>query len=65
MRKDLMDILACPDCKGELQLNVKEERDDEVITGDLYCKNCDFHFPIEDNIPNLLPKELQTQSASG
>ena len=29
MRKDLMEILACPMCKGELTLKIDEEKDDQ------------------------------------
>jgi len=63
MRKDLMEILACPMCKGDLQLTVEEERDDEVVTGSLFCATCNERYPIEDSIPNLLPPELRTASA--
>jgi uncharacterized protein YbaR (Trm112 family) len=59
MRKDLMDILACPVCKSPLELTVEEEEGDEVIKGTLYCKKCDERYPIEDRIPNLLPPELR------
>ncbi len=50
-----MDILACPVCKGELELTVEEENDKEIVTGSLSCKKCDAHYPIVDAIPNLLP----------
>jgi len=53
-----MDILACPICKGDLELNVTEE-DDEIITGTLYCQKCDEKYPIEDGIPNMLPPDLR------
>ena len=33
MKKDLMEILACPVCKGELELKVEEEESEEVISG--------------------------------
>jgi uncharacterized protein YbaR (Trm112 family) len=59
MKKELMDILACPVCKGPLKLKVTEEKDDEVITGSLYCKKCNHDYPITDTIPNLLPPDLQ------
>ena len=62
MKKDLMEILACPVCKGELELTVTEEKGDEVITGSLYCAKCDYRYPISDAIPNLLPPELQEPS---
>ena len=54
MRKDLMEILACPMCKGELTLTIDEEKDDEVIRGTLFCAKCNERYPIEDSIPNLL-----------
>jgi uncharacterized protein YbaR (Trm112 family) len=59
MKRELMDILACPMCKGELKLEVKEESNGEVITGTLYCAKCDEYYPIEDGIPNLLPPDLR------
>ncbi|MFC1937009.1 methytransferase partner Trm112 [Chloroflexota bacterium] len=57
MKKELMDILACPVCKGELELTVEEEGDGEVVTGSLYCAKCNVRYPIKDAIPNLLPPE--------
>ena len=32
-----MEILACPVCKGELELTVMDEDGDEVVTGSLFC----------------------------
>ncbi len=57
MKKELMRILACPVCKGDLQLKVDEEDGEEIITGSLYCSACDYSYPIVDTIPNLLPPE--------
>jgi len=57
MKKELMDILACPVCKGELKLNVEEEKEQEIVTGSLYCSKCDVRYPIVDTIPNLLPPD--------
>jgi uncharacterized protein YbaR (Trm112 family) len=59
MRKDLMDILACPMCKAPLELEVAEEVGDEVIQGALICTKCGERYPIEDRIPNLLPPEMR------
>ena len=59
MKKELMDILACPVCKGELELSVEEEDEKEIVTGSLYCRKCDFSYPIKDTIPNLLPPDQQ------
>jgi uncharacterized protein YbaR (Trm112 family) len=57
MRKDLVEILACPICKSPLELTVAEESEDEVVRGHLTCKQCSEDYPIEDRIPNLLPPE--------
>ena len=58
-----MEILACPVCKGGLQLSVDAEEGDEVVTGTLHCAVCNESYPIEDTIPNLLPPELRRQLA--
>ena len=60
MKKDLMDILACPVCKSSLELKIDEEEGDDVIAGALLCGKCDESYPIADSIPNLLPPQLRT-----
>jgi uncharacterized protein YbaR (Trm112 family) len=60
MKKELMQILACPVCKGELQLDVDKEEGEEVVTGSLCCPKCRYSYPIVDTIPNLLPPNEQT-----
>ena len=60
MKKELMEILACPVCKGGLELTVETEEDDEVKTGSLHCAKCNETYPIEDSIPNLLPPQLRS-----
>ncbi|MBM3925069.1 MAG: Trm112 family protein [SAR202 cluster bacterium] len=59
MRKDLIEILACPVCRGKLELQVQEERSARVITGTLRCPACRHTYPIKDAIPNLLPPALR------
>ena len=56
MKKDMLDILCCPTCKGDLELEVKKEEKGEIIDGILTCKKCNCNYSIEDGIPNLLPK---------
>ena len=60
MKRELMDILACPVCQGKLELSVEEEREKEIVTGSLYCQKCDVRYPISETIPNLLPPEQHT-----
>ncbi len=45
--KELLDILACPKCKGDLQYE-----DDGLI-----CKNCSLLYPVRDGIPVMLIDE--------
>jgi len=59
MKRDLLDILACPLCKGDLTLEVFEENEKEIVTGKLCCPACRECYPIEDGIPNMLPPDLR------
>ncbi len=59
MRKDLMEILVCPNDKGPLELTVQREVGEEIVEGSLRCTVCGEVYPIEDSIPNLLPAELR------
>jgi uncharacterized protein len=56
MKKDIINILCCPVCKGPLTLSVDEEQDNEVITGTLTCASCHNSYPIRDGIADLLIK---------
>jgi uncharacterized protein YbaR (Trm112 family) len=63
MKRELTEILACPVCKGPLELNVDKEEGQEVILGSLYCPKCQHFYPIVDAIPNLLPPDLDKEQA--
>lgn len=49
--QDLLDILACPACKGELTL--LEDK------GGLLCPACGLKFPIREDIPVMLLDEAE------
>jgi uncharacterized protein YbaR (Trm112 family) len=55
MRRSLMDILCCPVCKGDLELSVTDENENEILEGELRCAACKVDYPIREGIPNLLP----------
>jgi uncharacterized protein YbaR (Trm112 family) len=59
MLKNLLEILACPICKTDLELKNIQEEDGEVVTGELLCLKCSNSYPIEDKIPILLPPEAK------
>ena len=56
MKRDLVGILCCPACKGDLELTVGREEGHEVLEGTLRCARCDKGYPVEDGIPDLLPR---------
>ena len=59
MRKELVDILACPISKGKLILSVEEQNGEEIMRGTLYSPDSGHTYRIDDGIANLLPPDLQ------
>ena len=57
MRPDLLEILRCPVCRGELSLTAKKKDGSEIVTGTPTCPKCHVDYPIEDGIPDLLPPD--------
>ncbi|MFQ5587048.1 MAG: Trm112 family protein [Thermodesulfobacteriota bacterium] len=49
--KELLDILACPKCKGDIRLS-------EENNG-LICDACKLLYPIRDDIPVMLIDEAE------
>lgn len=58
VQRDLLDIVCCPNDKGDLRLAVTREEGGEILEGTLTCTKCSHAYPIEDGIPNLLPPEV-------
>ncbi len=49
LSKDLLEILACPQCKGEI---TPDESHDSLI-----CSACKLAYPVRDGIPVMLVDE--------
>ncbi len=49
LNKELLDILACPQCKGDLELSAQEDG--------LICRACELVYPIQEDIPIMLIDE--------
>lgn len=49
IKKDLLDILCCPKCKGDIRLT---ESGDGLI-----CDQCRLMYPIKEDIPIMLIDE--------
>lgn len=63
VRDELLEILCCPVCKGDLRLAVtrRDAQGSEILEGTLQCTRCSERYPIEDGIPNLLPPEERSE----
>jgi len=63
MRKKLLDILVCPQCKSDLDWVEQAQ--------ELVCKRCELAYPVRESIPVLLIDEArptgsqQADSGSG
>jgi hypothetical protein len=51
INKELLEILACPKCKGDIR--VDEERNG------LVCGSCKLLYPIKDGISIMLTEEAE------
>ena len=49
--QELLDILACPKCKGEVKLTKEGDG--------LVCEACKLKYPIKDDIPVMLIDEAE------
>jgi len=49
--EDLLEILVCPKCKGELEYRPDEEA--------LLCHECRLRYEVEDDIPIMLIDEAE------
>lgn len=49
LNPDLLEILACPQCKGDLEYREGEQA--------LLCHACSLRYRIEDDIPVMLIEE--------
>lgn len=55
MDKKILDILVCPQCKGELTL--------DKSANELICEFDQLAYPIEDGIPVMLVEEARDMRA--
>jgi hypothetical protein len=52
LSKELLEILACPKCKGEVQLQADGSR--------IVCNACRLAYPVRDGIPVMLIDEAES-----
>ena len=51
IKKELLDILACPQCKGPVELNTEHNG--------IICRNCQLLYEIRNDIPIMLIDEAK------
>jgi uncharacterized protein len=51
LNKELLDILACPKCKGDLEYKTDPH--------ELICHTCKLKYSVKDDIPNFLIDEAE------
>lgn len=52
LSRELLDILVCPQCKGELEYRLSPEQ--------LGCRACGLAFTVKENIPIMLVDQAHT-----
>lgn len=59
MHPDLLDLLACPSCRGDLEI---EGGIADPADGWLACTSCGERFPVRMGIPRLVPNQVAADS---
>jgi uncharacterized protein YbaR (Trm112 family) len=54
--QQLLDIIACPKCKGDLEYKIDEG---DHKNGRLICRQCSLVYRVEDDIPIMLIDEAE------
>ena len=51
LAKELLEILVCPQCKGDLEYDQQNQK--------LICHACRLRYPIQEDIPIMLVEEAE------
>jgi SAM-dependent methyltransferase len=55
MRRCIVDLLACPHCRGSVEIaDVFEENALRILRGTLKCAACGHRYPIDKGVPRLV-----------
>ena len=49
--KELLEILVCPSCRGEIEYRPEPEQ--------IVCLKCGLRYPVRDDIPVMLIEEAE------
>lgn len=64
MKRDLTDLLCCPDCGSDLTLHDQTPDRSEVDTGLLLCSGCRAAYPIVRGVPRFVSSDQYVGSFS-
>lgn len=64
MKAKLVELLICPECRADLNLEVSTREGDEILAGKLRCSKCGVEFPIHNGIPRFVPSDAYLSSFS-
>jgi len=62
MKPRLLELLACPACKGDLALRADQVVDGEIIEGGLDCAACRASYPVTAGIPRFVGHDAYAES---
>ena len=62
MKVAALDVIVCPQCKGELTLETQAKEGAEVTEGSLTCHGCGKAYPITKGVPRFVPQDAYAQS---
>jgi uncharacterized protein YbaR (Trm112 family) len=54
--KELLEILVCPSCRGEVEYRTDPEQ--------IVCLKCGLRYPVRDDIPVMLIEEAEKPGGS-
>jgi uncharacterized protein YbaR (Trm112 family) len=54
--KELLDILVCPSCRGDVEYHPEQEL--------IVCTKCGLRYPVRDDIPVMLIDEAERPDGS-
>ena len=57
LKRFALEFLACPECRGSLELTAEAAESEEIISGRLTCRDCAKFFEIVEGVPRFVPRQ--------
>jgi len=59
MKREFCQTLVCPDCKGDLQVQIEDGDERSIQAGELCCPACNRSYPVVNGIPRFVSEDQQ------